>query len=80
MRKSPTRADMNGMGFCGPDPSIEHGCIRCGENPQVDEQGYCGRCHWAVRAEVEEGSARLGEYLGAWARFAEWCTQRGREV
>ena len=48
-------------------------CIRCNEAPAVDEQGYCGHCHWAVRAEVEEGLYEIGEYLRAWARFDEWC-------
>jgi hypothetical protein len=52
-------------------------CIRCGEAPIVDEHGYCGRCHWAVRAEVEEGFQALREYLGAWARFRDWCESRG---
>ena len=53
-------------------------CIRCNEAPAVDEQGYCGHCHWAVRAEVEEGFYALREYLRAWARFDEWCETRER--
>src|ERR1700753_3918770 len=48
-------------------------CIRCNEAPAVDDQGYCGHCHWAVRAEVEEGFYAMREYLRAWARFDEWC-------
>ncbi|MFL5960712.1 MAG: hypothetical protein ACJ75G_10650 [Gaiellaceae bacterium] len=43
----------------------------------MDDQGYCGHCHWAVRAEVEEGFYALREYLRAWARFDEWCESRG---
>ena len=50
-------------------------CIRCDEAPAVDEQGYCGHCHWAVRAEVEEGLYAIREYLRAWARFEEWCAE-----
>jgi len=52
-------------------------CIRCHEAPAVDEDGYCGHCHWAVRAEVEEGLRALREYLRAWANFDEWCAARG---
>jgi hypothetical protein len=48
-------------------------CIRCGEAPAVDEQGYCGTCHWAVLLELHEGLQQLREYLAAWARFADWC-------
>ena len=42
----------------------------------MDELGYCGHCHWAVRAEVEEGFYQLREYLCAWARFSDWCAGR----
>jgi hypothetical protein len=52
-------------------------CIRCNESPAVDELGYCGHCHWAVRAEVEEGFYQLREYLRSWARFSDWCESRG---
>lgn len=52
-------------------------CIRCGEAPAVDEYNYCGHCHWASRAEVEEGMFRLREYLRAWARFREWERAHG---
>lgn len=52
-------------------------CIRCGEAPAVDEDGYCGHCHWTVRAEVAQGFADLAVYLAAWARFAAWCADRG---
>jgi hypothetical protein len=55
-------------------------CIRCGEAPRVDELGYCGHCHWAVRAEVEAGFRVLGEYLRAWALFMDWCAQRGQRI
>jgi hypothetical protein len=53
-------------------------CINCGEAPAVDELGYCGQCHWAVRAEVEEGFYRLREYLRRWAQFSDWCEAHGR--
>jgi hypothetical protein len=48
-------------------------CIRCGDNPGIDELGYCVHCHWAVKFEVEEGFRRLRRYLARWARFADWC-------
>src|SRR5581483_3557946 len=51
-------------------------CIRCSEAPAVDDLGYCGHCHWAVRAEIEEGFYQLREYLRAWARFSDWCHAR----
>jgi hypothetical protein len=38
-------------------------CIRCGDTPAVDEEGYCGHCHWAARAEAEQGLYQLREYL-----------------
>jgi len=47
-------------------------CIRCGEAPGVDEQGYCLYCHWAVKAEIQEGLRQLRNYLAAWARFEDW--------
>lgn len=47
-------------------------CIRCADAPAVDEFGYCGHCHWAVKAECEEGFYRLREYLRGWARFDDW--------
>ncbi len=53
-------------------------CIRCGEAPGVDEQGYCGHCHWAVKVEIQEGIYQLRDYLAGWARFADWCA--GREA
>jgi hypothetical protein len=52
-------------------------CIRCGEAPQADENGYCGHCHWVVRAEIEAGFADLCEYLRAWARFSDWERAHG---
>lgn len=52
-------------------------CICCAEAAGVDELGYCAHCHWAVRLEVEEGLFQLRDYLGGWARFAEWCQSRG---
>ncbi len=55
-------------------------CIRCREAPPVDEFGYCGHCHWAVRAEIEEGFHQLREYLRSWARFGDWCEARGLAI
>jgi hypothetical protein len=55
-------------------------CTRCGEVPRVDEEGYCGHCHWAVRAEVEVGFYELREYLCAWTLFMNWCAQRGQRI
>lgn len=52
-------------------------CIRCGNAPAVDEFGYCGHCHWATRAEVDEGILRLRVYLDAWARYEKWCEAHG---
>ena len=54
-------------------------CIRCCEAPAVDELGYCGHCHWAVRAEIEQGFYHLREYLSSWARFTDWCDAHGLE-
>ena len=47
-------------------------CIRCCEAQAVDEDGYCGHCHWAIRAEIEEGFYQLRQYLHAWGRFRDW--------
>ena len=52
--------------------SEEETCIRCDELPAVDLEGYCGHCHWAIRAEVEEGMFAIRQYLAGWARFREW--------
>ena len=53
-------------------------CIRCNDGPRVDANGYCGHCHWIVRAEIESGYADLREYLRRWARFLDWCVRHGR--
>jgi hypothetical protein len=55
-------------------------CIRCGDAPRVDKLECCGRCHWAVRAEVEAGLHALGEYLRGWALFIDWCARRGQRI
>lgn len=52
-------------------------CIRCSELPAVDDLGYCGHCHWAVIAELEEGFRQIHDYLSSWARFSDWCESRG---
>jgi hypothetical protein len=54
-------------------------CIRCDDAPQVDAEGFCGHCHWAVRFEVENGLVAIGEYLRRWARYADWCVDHGRQ-
>ena len=51
-------------------------CIRCNTAPAVDELGYCGHCHWAVKVEIQEGLAQLRDYLAGWAQFADWCAAR----
>jgi len=56
----------------GTDFEIGDDCIRCGEAPPVDRLGYCGHCHWAALAEVEEGVSRLGDSLARWADFRDW--------
>jgi hypothetical protein len=56
---------------------LESICIRCEEMPAVDELGYCGHCHWAARAEIEEGLYLLRDYLRNWARFDAWCREHG---
>jgi hypothetical protein len=64
------------------EPNVEPAawCARCGTARRVDAAGYCGHCYWAVRAEVEAGFRVLGEYLQAWARFMDWCAERGQEI
>ena len=51
-------------------------CIRCGEHETPLDRSYCVHCTFAVRAEVEDGLRKLGEYLGAWAAFDAWCAAR----
>jgi hypothetical protein len=53
-------------------------CIRCDEAPAVDENSYCGHCHWAVRAEVEEGLYLLRERLRKEVCFQEWLARHGK--
>ena len=31
----------------------------------------------AIRAEIEDGLVRLGEYLQHWAAYSDWCAKRG---
>lgn len=56
---------------------MRHDCIRCHDAPAVDEDGYCGHCHWAVRVELEEGFMQLREYLRPWLAYATWCESHG---
>jgi hypothetical protein len=51
---------------------VNDDCIRCGETPGVDEDGYCGHCHWAVRTEIEHGMHKLRDYLARWSDFRDW--------
>lgn len=53
-------------------------CVRCKEAPAATPEGLCGHCHWAVRAEVEEGLYALREYLKSWARFDAWEKAHGQ--
>ena len=55
-------------------------CIRCREAPRLDAIGYCVRCHWFVLAELEDGFQGLKDYLTAWARFSDWCAERGQRI
>ena len=55
-------------------------CIRCGDHETLPDRPYCIHCTFAVRAEVEEGLRQLADYLGAWARFEEWCRARGENA
>ncbi|HEY7206624.1 MAG TPA: hypothetical protein VH416_00175 [Gaiellaceae bacterium] len=55
-------------------------CISCGEAAAVDLSGYCGHCHWEVRAEIAEGMVELRAYLLAWSRYSDWCDERGLEA
>ena len=51
-------------------------CIRCEECETASERPYCVHCMFAVRAEVEDGLIRLGDYLARWAEFDDWCSCR----
>jgi hypothetical protein len=53
-------------------------CIRCGEQETPPDRPYCVQCTFAVRAEIEDGLRRLGDYLCNWAAFDEWCATRER--
>jgi hypothetical protein len=52
-------------------------CLRCGTNRSTSERGYCASCVFAIRAEIEDGLVRLGEYLQRWAAYSDWCAKRG---
>ena len=47
-------------------------CLLCDESPAVDDAGFCGHRHWALRAEIEEGWFRMRNYLRKWANFRDW--------
>lgn len=54
-------------------------CIRCRDADPVDQHGYCGHCHWAIRSEIDQGLAQLHVYLGRHAGFRAWLADHGRE-
>jgi hypothetical protein len=33
-----------------------------------------------VREEIDDGIKALCDYLRAWARFGQWCAQRGELI
>jgi hypothetical protein len=47
-------------------------CLLCEEPAVDDELGFCVRCYWATRAELETGWAQIGRYLRNWADFRDW--------
>lgn len=53
----------------------DEACIRCQQAPAVTNN-LCGHCHWAVKAEIEDGLVKFRAYLQAWADFNEWCRTR----
>jgi hypothetical protein len=52
-------------------------CIRCHEAKAVDQEGFCGHCHWAIRTEITIGVEQLNAYLDKYARYEDWCRQHG---
>ena len=62
------------------EPFVCPRCHKTSHHPKDAQHGYCGHCHWAVRAEVEEGLYAFREYLRAWARFDEWCVSHGAKA
>jgi len=52
-------------------------CIRCHEAKALDQEGLCGHCQWAIRAEVKTGLLQLSAYLAKYARYEDWCRQHG---
>jgi hypothetical protein len=50
-------------------------CLWCRESEAISARGYCVHCSFVVRAEVENGLRRLGEYLAAWMAFERWCAE-----
>jgi len=51
---------------------VNDDCIRCGEAPATDEDGYCRSCHWIVLTEIEYGMRTLRTYLARWSDFRDW--------
>lgn len=52
-------------------------CARCRNQGSASERGLCVPCAFALRAEIEDGLDRLGDYLRRWADYADWCERRG---
>jgi hypothetical protein len=48
-------------------------CLLCDESVLDDDDlGYCSRCYWILRAEIEEDWVRFAGYLEKWAAFRDW--------
>lgn len=44
-------------------------CIRCEDGYQVTDERLCGRCHWEVAGEIQQGLKEIEAFL---ARYAPW--------
>src|SRR2546421_172859 len=55
----------------GPPGAAMNGLL-CDGSPGVEDAGFCGHCHWALRAEIEEGWFRMRNSLRKWANFRDW--------
>jgi hypothetical protein len=47
-------------------------CIRCSDRETPADRPYCVHCTFVVRAEIEDGLRRIGDYLAKYAAFADW--------
>jgi hypothetical protein len=55
-------------------------CLRCAESPATTPDGMCGHCHWAIKAEVENGIVQIAEYVSKQDEFARWLRENGRDT